>query len=78
MCDIKATYCKVLKYVNRKTTWYWQEICIISDCDGNHEKHSGIEVTSHADSEGHTAKEHEQTEIVMHEMLWEVLFECYH
>jgi hypothetical protein len=59
--------------VNYKTTGYWQEIYIISDCDGNHEKHSGIEVMSHGDSEGHTATEHEQTE-----MLWEVLFECYH
>jgi hypothetical protein len=67
-----------LKYVNYKTTWYWHEICIISDCEGNHEKNSGIKVMSHGDSEGHTATEHKETETVMLEMLWEVLFECYH
>jgi EamA domain-containing membrane protein RarD len=33
---------------------------------------------SHGDSERHTATEHKETEIVMHKMLWEVFFECYH
>jgi hypothetical protein len=33
---------------------------------------------SHRKSEGHTATEHKETEIVMHEMLWEVFFQCYH